>query len=115
MSGEELALDLPCAVALFRIFQELLTHVRLHSQAQQGRTASMLGRAARTVTLSVADDGVEFDAAAYDPSYSDGLRRFTERAAFLGGAMQIESATGQSITVLVTLPLANNVLHNSPS
>jgi len=112
LPDDELALEPAQAVALFRIFQELLRNVRLHAGASQVQVRLALDPAARAVTLSVADDGIGFDAAAYDLQRSHGLRRIAERAGFFGGAMQLDSAAGQGTRVLVTLALANPVPDN---
>lgn len=114
LPDDELALDAPRAVALFRVFQELLRNVRLHAGASQVRAMLALDPNAGAVILSVADNGVGFDASAYDLTRSHGLRRIAERAAFFGGALRIDSATGQGTRVLVTLPLANPLLNNAP-
>ena len=110
LPDDELALEPAQAVALFRMFQELLTNVRLHADASQVQASLALDGAARTVTLTVADDGAGFDAAACDLQRSHGLRRIAERAAFFGGAMHLDSAAGQGTRVVVTLALA----HPSP-
>lgn len=112
---QEPALDQPRAVALFRMFQELLNNVRLHARATEVRAALALDQDDGTVTLSVADDGVGFDVAACDFRASHGLRRIAERAAFLGGRARIDSVPGQGASVLITLPIANNIPDDTPS
>lgn len=107
LPDDELNLEPAQAVALFRMFQELLSNVRLHAGASQVQASLALDGPARTVTLSVADNGAGFDAAACDLQRSHGLRRIAERAAFFGGAMQLDSAAGQGTRVVVTLGLAN--------
>jgi len=96
------------AVALFRMFQQLLANVRLHASARQVRVALMLEPDGRSLCLSVADDGMGFAAAAYDLDRSHGLRHIAERAAFLGGSMQIDSAAGRGTSVRVVLPIASS-------
>ena len=102
---QDIALGETHAVALFRMFQELLSNVRLHAEAEQVRAALAFEHDGRALTLLVADDGAGFDAAGYDLQRSHGLRRIAERAAFLGGSMRIASAAGQGTSVHVTLPL----------
>jgi signal transduction histidine kinase len=92
------------AVALFRMFQEMLANVRRHAAA--GRIEVALRRAGQALTLSVSDNGGGFDIASKDLEATHGLRRIAERAAFLGGTMQLESAPQRGTTVAVTLPLA---------
>jgi signal transduction histidine kinase len=103
---QELPLPQEQAFALFRMFQQLLTNVRLHANAQQVEAALLLNPDRQSLTLSVADNGVGFDAANYDLGRSHGLRRIAERAAFFGGRMQIDSAAGRGTHVSVVLPLA---------
>jgi signal transduction histidine kinase len=103
---QELPLPQEQAIALFRMFQQLLTNVRLHANAQQVEAALLLNPDRQSLTLSVADNGVGFDAANYDLGRSHGLRRIAERAAFFGGRMQIDSAAGRGTHVSVVLPLA---------
>nr|WP_217345823.1 ATP-binding protein [Noviherbaspirillum sp. L7-7A]MBV0880159.1 hypothetical protein [Noviherbaspirillum sp. L7-7A] len=107
LPDDEPALGPALAVALFRMFQELLRNVRLHANASQVQASLAVDSQAGTVTLSVADNGVGFDTAACDLQRSHGLRRITERAAFLGGAMQLDSAAGQGTRVLIILAPAN--------
>jgi signal transduction histidine kinase len=107
LPDDELALEPAQAVALFRMFQELLRNVRLHASASQVQVSLVLDPPASAVTLSVADNGVGFDAAACDFQRSHGLRRIAERAAFFGGAMELDSAAGQGTRVMVTLATAN--------
>lgn len=109
----ELALDPPRAVALFRMFQELLRNVLLHAAAR--RVQATLSLEAGVLTLSVADDGAGFDVAACDLGRSHGLRRIAERAAFLGGGMRIDSSAGQGARVLVTVPLVHPLSDHAAS
>lgn len=102
---QELDLGEIQAVALFRMFQELLSNVRLHAEAEQVRVVLAFEPDGQALTLVVADDGLGFDAAGYDLQRSHGLRRIAERAAFLGGSMRVASAAGQGTSVHVTLPL----------
>lgn len=103
---QELVLGETQAVALFRMFQELLSNVRQHAEAGHVQAVLAFEQDGQVLGLVVADDGVGFDAAGYDLARSHGLRRIAERAAFLGGGMRIVSAAGQGTSVHVTLPLA---------
>ncbi|MET0962574.1 MAG: ATP-binding protein [Noviherbaspirillum sp.] len=106
LPDQELAIGETQAVALFRMFQELLSNVHQHADAEHVRAALAFDADGQALSLVVADDGVGFDAAGYDLASSHGLRRISERAAFLGGGMRIASAAGQGTSVHVTLPLA---------
>lgn len=102
---QELALEETQAVALFRMFQEMLSNVRRHAQAGQVRATLAFEQDGQALSLAVADDGVGFDAASHDRSSSHGLRRLAERAAFLGGLVDFASAPGQGASMRVTVPL----------
>jgi signal transduction histidine kinase len=102
---QELALEEIQAVALFRMFQEMLSNVRRHAQARQVRATLAFEQDGQALCLTVADDGVGFDAASHDPGKSHGMRRLAERAAFLGGSVHFASAPGQGANMQVTVPL----------
>jgi signal transduction histidine kinase len=104
---QELALEETQAIALFRMFQEMLGNVRRHAGAGQVRATLAFEQDGHALSLAVADDGVGFDAAAHDFASSHGLRRLAERAAFLGGSLHFTSAPGQGASVRVTMPLAS--------
>ena len=62
----------------------------------------MLAAPAETVTLTIADDGVGFDAAAAGPAHpSWGLSVMRERAKGIGATLRIESAPGKGTRVCV--------------
>lgn len=103
---QDLALDETHAVALFRMFQEMLSNVRQHAQAGQVRATLAFEQDGQALSLVVADDGVGFDTASHDRGSSHGIRRLAERVAFLGGSLHLASAPGQGATVRVTMPLA---------
>lgn len=103
---QELALEEKQAVALYRMFQEMLKNVQLHAGAEQVRATLAFEQDGQALSLVVVDDGVGFDAASHDLESSHGLRHLAERAAFLGGSLQFTSAPGQGASVRVTMPLA---------
>jgi signal transduction histidine kinase len=60
------------------------------------------------VILLIADDGLGFDPAAIVSSYSEsglGLVGMTERAALIGGKVEIETAPGAGTTIYVRVPV----------
>ena len=103
---QDVTLEDTQAVALFRMFQEMLNNVQLHAGAEQVRAILAFVQDGQALSLVVADDGVGFDAASHDLESSHGLRRLAERAAFLGGSLQFTSVPGQGASVQVTMPLA---------
>jgi signal transduction histidine kinase len=56
------------------------------------------------VAVSVTDDGAGFDPAQANQRHGMGLGLMRQRAAELGGSLQLDSAPGQGTTVRVLLP-----------
>jgi signal transduction histidine kinase len=88
------------STAAFRILQEALTNVQRHSGA--GATTVRLAYTDGEIELAVTDDGRGFDTASVRAGY--GLLGMRERAEALGGALEIESATGRGTRLLLRLP-----------
>jgi signal transduction histidine kinase len=103
--GEEQSISPPVRLALFRVAQEALTNVIKHAQAE---TASVtLKFNAENVSIDVKDDGAGFDlnqvmSGKVPPSW--GLLGMQERAALLGGEVNIESQPGQGTAVQINIP-----------
>ena len=91
------------STALFRIFQETLTNVARHAKAT--RAEVVLQKQRDRLVLLIRDNGRGFDQA--DPSLSKslGLLGMRERAAILGGRVNISSAPGKGTTVTAWIPL----------
>lgn len=91
------------STALFRILQETLTNVARHAKATRVEVVQQKQR--NRVVLLIRDNGRGFDQA--DPSLSKslGLLGMRERAAILGGQVNISSAPGKGTTVTAWIPL----------
>jgi signal transduction histidine kinase len=91
------------STALFRILQETLTNVARHAKATQVEVVKQ--RLQDRLVLRIRDNGRGFDPA--DPSLSKslGLLGMRERAAILGGQVNISSAPGKGTTVTAWIPL----------
>jgi PAS domain S-box-containing protein len=91
------------STAMFRIFQETLTNVARHAKAT--RVEVVLQKEPDRLVLLIHDNGRGFDQA--DPSLSNslGLLGMRERAAILGGQVNISSAAGKGTTVTAWIPL----------
>ncbi|HEX7346184.1 MAG TPA: GAF domain-containing sensor histidine kinase [Candidatus Limnocylindrales bacterium] len=88
---------------LLHIAREALSNSARHSRATFVRIT--LGRDGPLLRLEVADDGVGFDAGQPPPSGHHGLANMRDRAAALGGSLEIESGEGGT-TIIVRVPLA---------
>jgi two-component system, chemotaxis family, CheB/CheR fusion protein len=90
---------------LYRITQEALNNIFKHSQA--ARVSVILERADGDAVLVVEDDGVGFDASEAAGRGGDrglGLVGMRERAALLGGTVEVESEPGKGTAVLARVP-----------
>jgi two-component system sensor histidine kinase UhpB len=90
-------------LALYRLVQEALLNVVRHSESEEARLE--LRRENGCVKATVADRGRGF---AVDPTLSAGalgLIGMYERAGYVGGKVQIESAPGQGTTVRIEIPV----------
>jgi signal transduction histidine kinase len=95
--------------ACFRIVQEALTNISRHAQAK--RVCITLRRHGTDLVLEVKDDGLGFDLAAMQQRAiagdSLGVLGMHERAALLGGQLDIDSAAGEGCTVQLRCPWRN--------
>ncbi len=96
----------PAAVQLVRITQEALVNVRKHARdASQVDVA--LNRKDGHLVLSIKDNGQGFDPDACDPARKHfGLQVMRQRAARIGGQVEINSAFGRGTHIEVSVPLA---------
>jgi len=94
--------------AVYRLVQEALNNVSKHSHA---RHAALTVRATRTsIEIVVSDDGVGFEPALVREGF--GLVGMRERAALLGGTLEIDSKTGSGTTVRAEIPLTTRADEN---
>ncbi|KVE28260.1 histidine kinase [Burkholderia singularis] len=99
--------------ALFRIAQEALTNVMRHAHAK--RAAVTLDISPHALALSIADNGVGFDAgrAQADARGGVGLRNMRERLDALGGTLAISSQVGHTV-VTARVPLSGHASPGTP-
>lgn len=94
------------AALLHSIVRELLWNVVKHASAR--RAAVAIGRHRDGVRIEVRDDGVGFDPARVfdrpDPTGGLGLLGARTRLEVLGGAIDIDSATGRGTKIVLTVP-----------
>jgi signal transduction histidine kinase len=88
-------------IALYRAAQEALTNVQRHAQAQTAWLTLQV--TAQAATLIISDDGIGLPDDLEDNGF--GLRGMRERAAQLGGEMQLTTRTEGGACVVFRLPL----------
>jgi signal transduction histidine kinase len=106
VSSPDLPLLRAQSLALFRIFQETLTNVARHAEAQH--VEIQLAATSEMVTLQVHDDGRGIQADEIVGLHSLGLLGMRERAQRLGGTFDIQGVPGDGTIVTVSIPLKSN-------
>ncbi|HEV7650264.1 MAG TPA: sensor histidine kinase [Actinophytocola sp.] len=101
VSGTERDLDPATVTALYRAAQEAVTNARRHGAADHVAVAVTFGAA--DTRLEVTDDGAGFHPAGGHAGF--GLLGMRERAALLGGAVDVSSEPGAGTRVAVTVPV----------
>jgi len=97
---EEDSLDPELKTALYRLVQEALTNVARHARA--ARVDVSVEQRHDQVRVRVADDGRGFEPA--EPTEGFGVAGMRERAALMGGRLEIESSsTGTTVTAVLPL------------
>jgi two-component system CheB/CheR fusion protein len=93
---------------LYRIAQEALNNVWKHSKASQ--VSVLLERRDNQAVLIVEDNGTGFEpdkkARPDNENRGMGLLGMQERAALIGGALELESAPGEGATVYARVPIS---------
>jgi signal transduction histidine kinase len=100
--GEEPEAPLAVKEALYRIAQEALQNVARHARGRAAAVALEAGPG--EVVLRVSDDGRGFDPGGEFPGHL-GLRSMRERAAALGGVLELESAPGRGTRLCARVPV----------
>ena len=89
---EDAPLPEPSAIAVFRIFQEMLSNVGRHAEAS---AVAITIRATReAISITVRDNGKGANPGAFDAPDAYGVMGMRERARHLGGSLAISSTPG---------------------
>lgn len=98
---QDVALDKPAQLALYRIAQESLTNIGKYAGCTEARVR--LQAEGPTVRLSVHDNGKGFDPQRV-PHGRHGLLGMRVRVESHGGTLRVDSAPGAGTTIVATLP-----------
>jgi signal transduction histidine kinase len=88
---------------LYRVVQEALSNVVKHSAARH--VSIVVAQRGARVAATIDDDGQGFDETLVRAD-ALGLTGMRERLALVGGALEIETASGSGTTVAAHVPLA---------
>jgi PAS domain S-box-containing protein len=88
-------------IQLYRIAEEALNNALKHAQASS--VTLEVASNDHGVTLRISDNGIGFENHVMNPSGGLGLTNMQDRAAKLGGKLEIESAPGEGTTILFNL------------
>jgi len=100
-SPQQIKVNPQAATALFRIYQEILTNIARHANADL--VITKLEMFNTVIRLTVTDNGKGFDNTVTFTSL--GLLSMKERAYMAGGILNIKSQPGAGTTVIAELPL----------
>ena len=94
---------------MYRVLQEALTNVAKHAGARNVHVR--LARDEATVELIVQDDGIGLDASMWAATAARnqrrlGLKGMRERAALLGGSVDVESRPGAGTSIKACFPVS---------
>ena len=104
------------SIAVFRIFQEMLSNVARHAHARSLRVKIAVDDPPGPVLyIDVRDDGVGAAPAALADPHSFGVIGMRERAGHFGGRLTIDSAPGLGTRVRLEMPLQAPPVHNTPT
>jgi signal transduction histidine kinase len=101
--GGDPEIDVERRTAVFRILQEALTNVARHSNA--GAITVTLSQTRQGVSLRIRDNGRGIRTDQLVSRRSIGILGMRERAASLGGTVEIVAAEGRGTTVVVRMPV----------
>jgi PAS domain S-box-containing protein len=93
----------PLAMAVFRIFQEMLSNVGRHARAHRLQVHIAVQRG--LLTLAVQDDGQGAHPQAFDAADAYGVMGMRERAGHFGGRIDITSAPGAGTRMCLSVAI----------
>jgi signal transduction histidine kinase len=103
-NNEDIILDKDRSTAVFRIFQELLTNIARHANADTVKAS--LKKEKDRVMLVIKDNGRGINKEEISSPKSFGIIGMRERSHFVGGEVKISGVNGKGTTVTVTIPIS---------
>ena len=100
---QAVALEEQAAIAIFRIFQEMLSNVGRHAQAS--RVAITIEANRQAIRISVQDNGRGAEPAAFEAADAYGVMGMRERARHLNGSIAISSQKGMGAAFELRIPI----------
>ena len=100
--NEQRVLPEPMAMAVFRIFQEMLSNVGRHARAS--RLSVSITQDGPELCVAVADNGVGAAPQVFDAGNAYGIMGMRERARHFGGQVSIRSTLGQGTHFTLRIP-----------
>ena len=86
------------SACLYRITQEAFENILRHAQAT--RVILSLGMVGKILELSIQDDGKGFEYSLETPDDSMGIRGMQERAALIGGTLDVSSTPREGTKII---------------
>ncbi|WP_051189473.1 PAS domain-containing sensor histidine kinase [Daejeonella oryzae] len=107
----DLRVDLPLidknlSITLFRIFQESLTNITKHSQAQN--VWLQIKTIDNFINFRIEDDGIGMDISTIKTKYTLGLIGMQERINMVNGEFSVTSSPGNGTVITVNVPIISH-------
>ena len=109
--GADVRLRSDAELEVYRIAQEAVRNAIQHASAST--IAVSLTRTPGGLCLEVVDDGAGFDRSSVDPRRL-GIVGMGERAAAIGGELEIDTANGEGTSIRLTIPAEALEISGSP-
>jgi PAS domain S-box-containing protein len=93
------------ATCVFRVYQEALTNIVRHAQAN--KVVTSIRMTDKNIIVSIEDNGKGFDAFVEQPVGSFGILGMRERVRALGGSFTLTANIGTGTKINISLPLNN--------
>lgn len=100
---EEIDLDAQRATAIFRIFQEALTNIARHANAEKVSVSLLTNLS--NISLEIKDNGKGITQEQIKDFRSLGIHGMEERAMIFGGQVYIDGLAGKGTTLKVEIPI----------